>query len=145
MREWWSSWFRKEWRGEDLQPSPSPARADFAIMMECTPVIGNCHSVCTLWVIPWELGKREFRGRILGHKWEKSFLPCYLQSPQLKSGLKLVSNVNIVWKSQVWERTSTKLYVLEFGFSCLFMYMYRYTISQNFQASVSLPLNFFAM
>jgi hypothetical protein len=26
-----------------------PARAGFSIMMECTPEIGHCHSVCTLW------------------------------------------------------------------------------------------------
>ncbi len=28
---------------------PSPARADFSIMMDCMPEIGHCHSVCTLW------------------------------------------------------------------------------------------------
>jgi hypothetical protein len=27
---------------------PSPAKADFPIMMECTPELGHCHSVCTL-------------------------------------------------------------------------------------------------
>ncbi len=29
-----------------MHPLPSQARADFSIMMECTPEIGNCHSVC---------------------------------------------------------------------------------------------------
>jgi hypothetical protein len=29
-------------------PPPSPARADFSIMMECTPEIGNLRSVCTV-------------------------------------------------------------------------------------------------
>jgi hypothetical protein len=32
--------------------SSSPARADFSIMMECTPQIGHCHSICTLWEEP---------------------------------------------------------------------------------------------
>jgi hypothetical protein len=35
-----------------VHPPPSPARADFSIMMECTPEICNCHYVCTLWLIP---------------------------------------------------------------------------------------------
>jgi hypothetical protein len=31
-----------------VHPPPSPARADFSIMMECTPEIGNRHNECTL-------------------------------------------------------------------------------------------------
>ncbi len=38
-----------ELKGAGVHPPPSPARADFSIMIECTPEIGNCHSVCTLW------------------------------------------------------------------------------------------------
>ncbi len=33
-------------------PSLSLAKADFTLMIECTPEIGHCHSVCTLWVKP---------------------------------------------------------------------------------------------
>ncbi len=29
-------------------PPPLPARADFCIVMECTPESGHCHSECTL-------------------------------------------------------------------------------------------------
>ncbi len=29
-----------------VQPPPLPARAEFSIMIECTPEIGNCHSLC---------------------------------------------------------------------------------------------------
>jgi hypothetical protein len=36
------------WGGRAVHPSPSPARADFSIMMGCTPEIGNRHCVCTL-------------------------------------------------------------------------------------------------
>jgi hypothetical protein len=35
-------------RGGPTSPPPSPARADFSIMMGCTSDIGNRHSVCTL-------------------------------------------------------------------------------------------------
>ncbi len=31
-----------------MHPPPSPARADFSIMMDCMQEIGHCHSVCTL-------------------------------------------------------------------------------------------------
>ncbi len=31
-----------------MHPLPSPAWAIFSIMMECTPGIGHCHTVCTL-------------------------------------------------------------------------------------------------
>ncbi len=31
-----------------MHPPPSPAGANFSIMMECTPKSGRCHSVCTL-------------------------------------------------------------------------------------------------
>jgi len=34
-------------KGGGLAPPPSPARADFSIMMKCTPEIGHCHSMCT--------------------------------------------------------------------------------------------------
>jgi hypothetical protein len=37
-----------EWMGVGVHSSSTPARADFSIMMECTPEIGYCHSVCTL-------------------------------------------------------------------------------------------------
>ncbi len=50
---WWYSII--EWMGVGVHSSPSPARADFSIMMEkhsimmeCTPEIGYCHSVCSL-------------------------------------------------------------------------------------------------
>jgi hypothetical protein len=35
--------------GAGVKPEPSPARADFSIVMECTPEIGHCQSVGTLW------------------------------------------------------------------------------------------------
>jgi hypothetical protein len=41
-------------KGGGLAPPPSPARADFSIMMECTPEIGNLQSVCTLWLYLWK-------------------------------------------------------------------------------------------
>ncbi len=77
------------------------------------------------------------RGRILGRYWKKnlkSFPPCYLQSPlqtdlspppfppPSKSGLNLVSNVNIVYgnlKSENSQDYAQKLYVHEFGFWCM--------------------------
>ncbi len=40
------------WKGWACTPPPPPARADFSIMMGCTPEIGNHHSVCTLWFLP---------------------------------------------------------------------------------------------
>ncbi len=42
------------WKGVGVHPHPplSPARADFSIMMGCTPEIGNRHSVFTLWFLP---------------------------------------------------------------------------------------------
>jgi hypothetical protein len=77
-------------------------------------------------------------GRILGLNWDKilkrSFPPCFSQSPVLtdftppppppdKTDLKLVCNVNVVYrnlKSEIAQdlcpETSTKLYVHEFGF-----------------------------
>jgi hypothetical protein len=44
-----------------VHPPPSPARADFSIMMECTPEIGLCHSVSTLWfkVLIWSKNCRK--------------------------------------------------------------------------------------
>ncbi len=39
--------------GRAPPPSPlSPARADFTIMIDCTPEIGHFRSVCTLWLKP---------------------------------------------------------------------------------------------
>jgi hypothetical protein len=40
-------------KGVGEHPPHSPARADidFSIMMECTPEIGHCHSVCILWLL----------------------------------------------------------------------------------------------
>jgi hypothetical protein len=32
--------------GAPLHPPPTPAWANFSIMMECTPESGRCHSVC---------------------------------------------------------------------------------------------------
>jgi hypothetical protein len=37
-------------KGVGVQPPPSPARAEFSITMGCTPEIGHCHSMCTLWL-----------------------------------------------------------------------------------------------
>jgi hypothetical protein len=37
-------------KGLRLAPPPSPARADFSIIMECTLEIGNCHSA--EWQLP---------------------------------------------------------------------------------------------
>ncbi len=34
-----------DWKGMGVHPPPSPARADFSIMMGCTPEIGDRHSV----------------------------------------------------------------------------------------------------
>ncbi len=58
------------------------------------------------------------RGRILGRNWDKSlksFPPCYSQSPLLtdftphpplsKSGLKLVCNINIVYRNLMSENS----------------------------------------
>jgi hypothetical protein len=39
----------REWACTHPPPTP-PAWADFSIMMEFTPEIDSCHSVCTLWV-----------------------------------------------------------------------------------------------
>ncbi len=36
-------------KGGGRAPPNLPSRADFSIMMEYMPKIGNCHSVCTLW------------------------------------------------------------------------------------------------
>jgi hypothetical protein len=35
-----------------VHPPLSTSRADFTIVMECTPESGHCHSVCTLWPPP---------------------------------------------------------------------------------------------
>jgi hypothetical protein len=37
-------------KGVGVHPPPSPAWANFSIMMECTPEHGSCHSVFTLWI-----------------------------------------------------------------------------------------------
>ncbi len=37
-------------KGVGVHPPPSPARADFSIMMGCTPEIGNRHSVYSVFV-----------------------------------------------------------------------------------------------
>jgi hypothetical protein len=41
-----------DWKRGSVHPPPSPARADFSIMMGCMPQIGNRHSVCILWFMP---------------------------------------------------------------------------------------------
>ncbi len=38
------------WSCSVHRPPPSPAWANFTLMMECTPESGRCHSVCTLWI-----------------------------------------------------------------------------------------------
>ncbi len=48
--------------GVDVHPPLSPASADFSIMMECTPEIGHCHSMCTLWSLRRKRSREKFTG-----------------------------------------------------------------------------------
>ncbi len=52
---------RVRWGGR--APPPYPDRADFSIMMECTPEIGHCHSVCTIYVLCGQDCARSAGGR----------------------------------------------------------------------------------
>ncbi len=97
------------------------------------------------------------RGRILGRNWDKSlksFPLCYSQPPLLtdftpptraKCGLKLVWNVNNVWRPQIRElsrlcpETSTKLYVHEFGFSFLLQTTRHYQCTLSVQTLHQYP------
>ncbi len=42
-----------ERKGVGVHPPNPIGSADFSIMMECTPEIGDCRSKCTLWCYPW--------------------------------------------------------------------------------------------
>ncbi len=55
-------------KGGGRAPPPSPARADFSIMMGWTPEIANRHSVCTLWMLPQESKIREGLHYAMGRK-----------------------------------------------------------------------------
>jgi hypothetical protein len=67
-----------------------------------------------------------YRGQILGCNWDKSFPPCYSQSPlQMDFTIPFETGLlckHCIQKPQVWElsrfcpETSTKLYVHELGF-----------------------------
>ncbi len=64
-RRGWAGSTKKDGRGGELvsqngvggsRGAPSPAMADFSVMMEFTPEIGDCHSVRILWDIPQSRG-----------------------------------------------------------------------------------------
>ncbi len=38
-------------KGDGRAPPHAPARAKFSFVLECTPEIGHCYSVCTLWLV----------------------------------------------------------------------------------------------
>ena len=103
-----------------MQPSPSPARANFTLMIDCTPESSGCYSV-------YSVGEHQ---AVLGclAKWPHSFLGCaeQKQSEKLRLFLLPIAAKNYKWKEAkniIWnffcfrKRNASKTYLVSLHYT----------------------------